>query len=55
MLKERLFPTEMEINKTIVDITATLGSIAATALLKEIGDHRKATSDHLSSIDSKFS
>ena len=55
MLKERLFSTEIEINKQIVDITSTLGSIAATVLLKEIRDPRKATSYHLSSIDGKFS
>ena len=42
-------------NIQIESITARLGSIAATVLLKEIRDPKKATSDHLSIIGGKFS
>ena len=33
----------------------TLGSISARAILREIRDPKKDTSDHLSTVDGKFS
>ena len=54
-LKEKLFSSTDEVNKEIIHITGLLGSIAASALLKEIRDPNKATSDHLSRVNGKYS
>ena len=55
ILRDKLFCTTSELNKQIVEITASLGKIAASALLTEIRDPKKATSDHLSRVAGKFS
>ena len=50
ILKEDV-STTLEINKQIIQTT----SIAATTLLKELRDHKKTTSDHLTRTKGKFS
>ena len=55
ILKDEVFCTTSELNQQIVEITASLGKIAASALLAEIRDPKKATSDHLSRVAGKFS
>ena len=55
MLKNELCSTTSEVNQQIIQITASLGSVSATALLKELRDPKKATSDHMLRVDGKFS
>ena len=54
-LRDELFSETSEVNEEIVEITSSLGSVAAAALLKELRDTTKATSDHLSRVSGKFS
>ena len=54
-LKDKLFATTSDDNDEIVKITASLGSVAAATILKELRDPKKATSDHLSRASGKFS
>ena len=55
LLRMKLFNPAYEINKSTDEMTRHLGNIAASAMLQELRDETKATSDYLSSIQCKSS
>ena len=53
-IRSELFSPVSITNRNTSDMASKLGSIAAAALLCELQDERKATSEHLSSASGKF-
>ena len=54
-LRDELFHPDSETNQDTDDVAMDLAQVAATALLAELRDEKKATAEHLSSAEGKFS